>query len=181
MGSSWLWWLLRHCLFSMTLTVLNSADQALYIVCPYLGLVFFSCLNWYWDPNYLALASNLALGSALCTWQGSVCQVLPCRVTLSPLFPYCPLWKVVTMYESESLSITLDSLQPHGLCPWNSPGQNTGVGSLSLLQGIFPTQRLNPGLLHCRQILYQLSHQESPCFMYNPHLWSRGYASPPIG
>ena len=43
-------------------------------------------------------------------------------------------------------------------CPWNSPGQNTGVGSLSLLQGIFPTQGPNPGLLHCRQILYQLSH-----------------------
>ena len=46
--------------------------------------------------------------------------------------------------------------------PWNSPGQNTGVGSsLSLLQGIFPTQGLNPGLLHCRQILYQLSHKRS--------------------
>ena len=38
--------------------------------------------------------------------------------------------------------------------PWNSPGQNTGVGSLSLLQGIFPTQESNPGLLNCRQILY---------------------------
>ena len=46
--------------------------------------------------------------------------------------------------------------------PWNSPGQNTGVGSLSLLQGIFPTQELNRGLLHCRQILYQLSYQENP-------------------
>ena len=45
---------------------------------------------------------------------------------------------------------------------WNSPGQNTGVGSLSLLQGIFPTQGLNPGLLQCRQILYQLSHKGSP-------------------
>ena len=51
-----------------------------------------------------------------------------------------------------------NSLRPHGLySPWNSPGQNTGVGSLSLLQGIFPTQASNPGLLHCRQILYQLS------------------------
>ena len=44
--------------------------------------------------------------------------------------------------------------------PWNSPGQNTGVGSHSLLQGIFPTQGSNPGLLHCRWILYQLSHRE---------------------
>ena len=45
--------------------------------------------------------------------------------------------------------------------PWNSPGQNTGVGRRSLLQGIFPTQGSNPGLLHCRWILYQLSHQVS--------------------
>ena len=50
-----------------------------------------------------------------------------------------------------------------GLCsPWNSPGQNTGVGSLSLLQGIFPTQGCNPGLPHHRQILYQLSHKGNP-------------------
>ena len=46
----------------------------------------------------------------------------------------------------------------HGI----SPGQNTGVGSLSLLQKIFPTQILNPGLPHCGQILYELNHQESP-------------------
>ena len=45
--------------------------------------------------------------------------------------------------------------------PWNSLGQNTGVGSLSLLQGIFPTQGLNPGPLHCRWVLYQLSHKGS--------------------
>ena len=91
-----------------------------------------------------------------------------------------------------------DSLGPHGLySPWNSPGQNTGVGSISLpnpriasrsptmqtdsspaelqgkpnntgvgsvslLQGIFLTQELNQGLLHCRHILYQLSYQGSP-------------------
>ena len=47
-------------------------------------------------------------------------------------------------------------------CPWNLPAQNTGVGSLSLLQGIFPIQRSNPCLLHCRWILYQLSHKGSP-------------------
>ena len=64
---------------------------------------------------------------------------------------------------SESSSVMSDSLQPHELySPWNSLGHNTGVGSISLLQGIFPTQRLNPGLLHCRQILYQLSHKWSP-------------------
>ena len=47
-------------------------------------------------------------------------------------------------------------------CPWNSPGHNTGVGSHFLLQGIFLTQGSNPGLQHCRWILYQLSLQGSP-------------------
>ena len=65
--------------------------------------------------------------------------------------------------ESKSLSVVSNSLRPHGLhSPWNSPGQNTGVGSLSLLQGIFPTQGLNPGLPNCRRILYQLSYKGSP-------------------
>ena len=99
-----------------------------------------------------------------------------------------------------SCSVVSDSLQPHRLCPWNSPGQNTGqpfpspgdlpnpgteprfptlqadslpaeppakpknigVGSLSLLQQIFPTQESNWGFLRCRWILYQLSYQGSP-------------------
>ena len=65
--------------------------------------------------------------------------------------------------ESESRSVMSHSLQPHGLySPWNPPDQSTGVGSHSLLQGIFPTQGLSPGLLRCRQILYQLSHTGSP-------------------
>ena len=70
-----------------------------------------------------------------------------------------------------SRSVTSDSSQPHGLCPpvhvissghspihGDSPGKNTGVSYHAFLQGIFPTQELNPGLLHCRQILYHLSH-----------------------
>ena len=66
-----------------------------------------------------------------------------------------------------------DSLQPRGLQParllrpWNSPGKNTGVGSHSFLQGIFPTQGLKLGLLHCRQILYRLSYQGSLDIMFN--------------
>ena len=73
---------------------------------------------------------------------------------------YC---KCTTDRRIESHSVMSDSLQPHGLSsPWNSLGQNTGVGSLSLLQKIFPTQGSNPGLPHCRQTLYQLSHKGSP-------------------
>ena len=50
---------------------------------------------------------------------------------------------------------------PMGCSPWTSPGQNTGVGSLFLLQGISPTQGSNPGLPHCKQTLYCVSHQGS--------------------
>ena len=66
--------------------------------------------------------------------------------------------------ERESCSVVSDSLRPHGpYSPWNSPVEfHYGVGSLSILQGIFPTQGLKPDLPHCRWILYQLSHQGSP-------------------
>ena len=62
--------------------------------------------------------------------------------------------------ESKSCSIMSNTLQPHGpYSPWNSPGQNTGVGGLSLLLGLFPTQGSNPCFPHCRRILCQLSHK----------------------
>ena len=82
---------------------------------------------------------------------------------------WSPIWKW-------KLLSCVQLLRPNGLySPWNSPGQNTWVGSLSLLQGIFPTQGLNPGLLHCRWILYQLSHKGSPTVTYDswldPHRW----------
>ena len=70
-------------------------------------------------------------------------------------------WYIVES-ESESRSVLSNSLWAHGLySPLNSPGQNTGVGSLSFLQGIFPTQGSYPGLPHYGQILYQLSHKGS--------------------
>ena len=71
------------------------------------------------------------------------------------------------MYMCVSCSVVSNSLRTHGLeptrflCPWDFPGKNTGVGFHSLLQGIFPTQGSNLGLVHCRQILYHLSHQGS--------------------
>ena len=67
-----------------------------------------------------------------------------------------------------SHSVMSDSLRSHELkptrflCPWNFPGKSTGAGCHFLLQGIFPTQGSNPGLLHCRQTLYHLSHKGSP-------------------
>ena len=72
-----------------------------------------------------------------------------------------------------SCSVMSDSLQSHELyparllCPWDFPGKNTGVGCHALLQGIFPTQGSNLGLLYCRQTLYCLSHQGSLCFSFS--------------
>ena len=67
---------------------------------------------------------------------------------------------VILRNKRQSGSVISDSLWPHGLySPWNSPDQNIGVGCFSLLWGITPTQGLNPGLPHCRQILYQLSQK----------------------
>ena len=59
----------------------------------------------------------------------------------------------------------IDSSPPGSSVRGDSPGKNTGVGCHALLQGIFPTQGWNPGLQHCRQILYHLSHQGSPGIM----------------
>ncbi|CAI9174323.1 unnamed protein product [Rangifer tarandus platyrhynchus] len=85
--------------------------------------------------------------------------------THSNIFAWKILWteEPGRLQSSESHSVMSDSLRPHGLYrPWNSQAQNTGVDSCSLLQGIFPTQGSNPGLLHCMQILCQLSHKGSP-------------------
>ena len=83
------------------------------------------------------------------------------------LYAYVFLWSVCSNLEVKWKSLShvwlvatpWNSMEDS---PWNSPGQNTGVGSLCLLQRIFPTQGSNPGLPHCRQILYQLSHKGSP-------------------
>ena len=70
--------------------------------------------------------------------------------------------------ESVSRSVMSDSSQPHGLqlarllCPWDSPGKNSGMDCRSFLQGIFPIQGSNSSLLHCRWVLYHLSHQGRP-------------------
>ena len=94
------------------------------------------------------------------------CYQINLSKTKTFLFCYVvPLLKVSSAIALQSIalqnieyclnSVGSDSLQPHGVySPWNSPGQNTGVGSRSLLQGIFQTQGLNRGLLHCRWISY---------------------------
>ena len=106
-------------------------------------------------------------------------QVLP-PVSL-PLA--CTLWSCnnfLGLSESESRSVVSDSLRLHGLySPWRFPGQNIGVGSLALLQEIFPTQGLNRGLPHCRRILYLLSYKGSPRILeWVAYPFSRGSSQP---
>ena len=87
---------------------------------------------------------------------------VPCPLSIFPVpdleSTKCPIFAICG--KSESCLVVPDSLRLYS--PWNSPGQNTGVGSPSLLQGIFPTQGSNPDLPHCRWILYQLNHKGSP-------------------
>ena len=84
-----------------------------------------------------------------------------------------------------SCSAVSDSVLPHGLqptrllCPWDSPRKKTRVSCHALLQGIFPNQGWNPGLPHCRQILYHLSHQGSPRILeWVAYSLSRGSSRP---
>ena len=135
---------------------------------------------WVYVPVNLLLLStqNILLSNMFSTkitmWQTPSFSWNLCPMRLIPItsfkttnpHPYpnssqfSTLFFIFSQKWSESRSVMSDSLQPHWLySAWNSPGQNIGVSSHSLLQGIFPTQGLNPGLPYCRQILYQLSHQ----------------------
>ena len=106
-------------------------------------------------------------------------KALVFTILLNQLLTYFAQWKVAQLL-SEGCSVVSNSLQSHGLySPWNSPGQNTGVGSLSLLQGVFTIQGSNPGLPHCRWILYQLSHKGSPRTLeWVAYPFSRRYSQP---
>ena len=138
-------------------------------------LVWLQTLRWFLDASFSGLSkafnrSITAMGSALyaflqttfwdCTWisKGLYIILFLCGSPLTKrmLNRYWQNRK----WESESCSVVSKSLWLYS--SWNSPSQNTGVGSCSLLQGIFPTQQSNPGPLHCRWVLYHLSHQESP-------------------
>ena len=106
-----------------------------------------------------------------------ISMVLSIHLTLSFLCPYvhflslysCPASRLIctifldSMKWSVNHSVMSNSLWPHGLhSPWSSPGQNTRVGSHSLLQGIFPTQGSNPGLLHATRFFTSWATRETP-------------------
>ena len=135
-----------------------------------------------WSAEHCASTTSLSLGPAsqLLGDSGSVpCSMLWCScITVHPrlgswLTLVCLLWDHDSLVpfggfpESEKVSQSCPTLQPHGpYIPWHSPGRNTGVGSLSFLQGIFPTQELKRGLLHCRRILYNWAIREGLDFSF---------------
>ena len=79
-----------------------------------------------------------------------------------------------------TLCNSMDCSLPGSLCPWNSPGKNTGVGCHSLLQGIFPTQGLNPCFPHCRGILYLQHRLGSLLHLVSFFIWEETYTLPYI-
>ena len=110
--------------------------------------------------------------NSVTTWTAELQASLSCTISWSlprpcSNFAICP--NNVLHSEVKSLSHVRLFATPwtvaHGLLgPWDFPGKSTGVGCHFLLQGIFLTQGSNPGLPHCRQMLYHLSHQGSPSF-----------------
>ena len=135
-------------------------------------------LLWYSTPTDTMPHPWVSLSSFFFLWLTATAHSTLCgafSVTAMPIIECMCIPRVLRthrapwhIFESESVSCSVASnfLWPHVAhqAPlfMDSPGQNTGVGSHSPVQGIFPTQGLNPGLLPCRQILYYLSHQGSP-------------------
>ena len=116
-----------------------------------------------WDQPYFIIMNNVYLRLFLMSSGERVTEkvfqweIICCLKTVPP--GYQILGTILKVKVVQLCS----TLWPHGLySPWNSPGQNTGVGSFSLLPGISPTQGSNPGLPYCRRILYQLSHKGRP-------------------
>ena len=99
--------------------------------------------------------------AGVCPFLKSIVESIPCEVLGLIIGKVCHYQGKIRICKwSKSRSVVSPWTVPAILLsPWNSPGQNTGVGSHSLLQGIFPIQKSNQCLLHCRQILYQLSNQ----------------------
>ena len=156
--------------FSIIDSLLNSYFLFLLLTITYLKFsgVFDTCwislfssyfiLNQFYSDIYTAIPVKpffvkVTYDHSIYKYSGKLLLVI--LLILEFLWLIQPLWYTISVWsESESRSVTSNTLWPHGLhSPWNSLGQNTGVGSLSLLQGIFPTQGLNLGFPHSRQIL----------------------------
>jgi len=132
--------------------------------CTSYGILYLTSLDLKIYSKYskskLSLLTDHMLSATEMQWQRNTCYWKSGERLLLEMQPLRG-WGGVWWWWSESHSVMSNSVTPCNNSSWNCPGQNTGVGSRSLLQGISSTQGLNPGLPHCRRILYQLSHQGS--------------------
>ena len=115
--------------------------------------------------NSVVLASRVQQSESV-TQTSTLYRFSPAQVTTARWGAF-PALRGMSLSEGESRLVVFHSLGPHGLyTPWNSPGRSTGVGSLSLLQGIFLTQGWNPGLPHGRRC-------SASCAVGRPAVWPR--------
>ena len=150
------------------------------------SLWFYWVSEWYFHLlRYLGLEPQVILDSFLYQDRlGSLAITGGSSLWFSAINIYF-IFAFMLLFYVFSCSVVSDCLQPHDCSPpgstvhGDSPGNNTGVGCHALLQGIFQTQGSNPSLLHCRQILYQLSHQGSPRLLEGvAYPFSRGSSRP---
>ena len=130
-------------------------------------------IPWGVHSHYRILQKKEGQDAALCLEE--VCETDWIQLKVSnPSGVLCLVTQLcLTLYDSTNCSPPGSSV--HG----SSLGKNTGVACHALLQGIFPTQGLNPGLPNCRQILYHLSHQGSPRILeWVAYTFSRGISQP---
>ena len=124
-----------------------------------------AAFTWYMNSAGKKIPSPCHLGLPSSGHQSLKCCAVPCLVTQS----------------CGTLCNLMDCSLPESSVHGDSPGKNTGLGCHALLQRIFPTQGLNPGLPHCGQFLYCLSHQGSPRILeWVPYPFSRGTSRPRI-
>ena len=114
--------------------------------------VIYPCVRLISDEFYLCSVTSLFEEIVIISTQ----VVVICH------WGYCSVSVVISEVKSLRCVRLFATPPTRLLCPWDFPGKSTGVGCHALLQGIFPTQGSNLGLLHCRQMLYPLSHQGSP-------------------
>ena len=128
---------------------------------------------WYiYTMEYYSAIKNIEIMPPAATWMDLETVILS-EVRQRQIYDtaYTESKKKWYKWKSEICSVTSDSLWPLRLqpirlmCPDNSPGQNTGVGSYSLLHEMFTIQKSNPGLPHGRWILYHLIHQGRPTYL----------------
>ena len=136
------------------------------------GLVWKIFWSWWQVINYLRAEYDLVLPVKITT---NICIALHLHFTCANLCSRC-FTHVLCWFTQLCLTLCdpTDSSPPGSSVHRDSPGKNTGMGCHALLQGIFPTQGLNPGLPHCRQIAYHLSHQGSILFLLT-HLTLQPY------